>query len=754
VLGFDNFSGRADDSWLSGAISGMLSMELGVDGTLRTIPGEDVAHMEKDLALGRTEALSRETLDRIRRYLGADLLVAGGYTVLAAQSRAHETNIRLDLRVQNADTGETIKTFAQTGTEDDLFGLVSSAGAKLRQTLGVQPLSATDAEALRKAEPSTPEARRLYYEGLARMRAYEWAHARDLLTKAEASEPTFPLAHAAMAEVWQKLVYGERCREEAKTAFDLSPNLTLEDRLLVEALYRGASADWRRAEQIYRDLRNRFPDNLEYGLRLADAQERQQKNQAALDTIGTLLRLPHPLGDDARIDVAESEALGHLLRYREAMAAAQRGEQKARSQGARGLLWQALHQEAEDFGALGQHQQQRNVALEASQICAGLGDQICLARSYAELGILETGGNLKEAEKHFQESYEIARREGSFYVANALSNLGAILEMEGEYAGAERALGAASRATEEARDKLFLIRVTINQGTLLFREGKLRASEGMFRKAIAVIGEGDVKTWLDSALLDLAQVLELEGNLPEAMKLRQELLAMARASQTPVADKLGLIARLLCMQGDVRAARQTLDEAEAEAKKAGDSDFPAAHAECVWVPLEEGQAAGVEALARQAENRSKAENRPVDTADACELLARCLLAEGKVADAQAAIARARSYLGTQKAGTSFFDVSITAARVQSATGDYKDRAGVSAAIRSLDTVIAKARRDDFVGVQLDARLARGEIRMKSGRTAEGRAELAALAKEAQAKGYGLIAWKASQTGQAGTPVLH
>jgi hypothetical protein len=44
--------------------------------------------------------------------------------------------------------------------------------------------------------------------------------------------------------------------------------------------------------------------------------------------------------------------------------------------------------------------------------------------------------------------------------------------------------------------------------------------------------------------------------------------------------------------------------------------------------------------------------------------------------------------------------------------------------------------------------------MQSGRTAEGRAELAVLAKEAAARGYGLIARKAAQVGQAGTPVLH
>lgn len=754
VLGFDNLSGRADDSWLSGAISGMLTTELGAEGTLRAIPGEDVAHMEKDLGIGRADALSHAVLGRVRRYLDADLLVAGGYTVLAAQRNARATRIRLDLRVQNVDTGETIKTFAQTGTEGGLFELVSATGAQLRQALSLRPLSAADTAALRKAEPSNPEAKRLYYDGLARLRDYEWAHARDSLIKAEQSDPTFPLTHAALSDAWDGLVYAQRSREEAKTAFDLSPNLTLDDGLLVEARYRGASGDWGRAEQIYRDLVNRFPDNLEYGLRLADAQESQQKARAALATIGILRRLPHPLGDDPRIDMAEAGLYSEVGKHREALAAYFTAEHKARGRGALGLLWHALHDEAAEFAALGQYPQARNTALETRQICAALSDRICVARTLAQLGILEIHTNLKDAERDFRESYEIARREGSFYVANALSNLGAILDMEGDYTGAERALSEASRATEEARDKPFLIRVTINRGTLLFREGKLRAAEGMLRKGIAAIDEGDVKTWLPASLVDLAQIRELEGDLTEAMKLRQETLAMARASQMAAAEKLAWIARLLCIQGDLRAARQTLDEAEAEAGKTGDRDFPAHTAEFAWIALEEGRAVAGEALAHRIEDRAKTEDRAEDAAGACELLARCLLIEGRLPDAQAAIGRARSYLGARKAADSSFNISITAARVQAATGDYKDRGNTNTAIGSLDSVLAEARRDGFAGVQLEARLARGEIRMRSGHIAEGRAELTALAKDATTKGYGLLARKASQAGQARTPVLH
>jgi tetratricopeptide (TPR) repeat protein len=742
VLDFDNLSKRAGDAWLSGAISGMVGTELGADGKLRTIPGEDVAHMEKDLGLGGAQTLSRETLTRIRRYLGADFVVSGGYTVLASPGTPPTARIRLDVRVQNIQTGEVVKTFAPTGTEDELFDLVSAAGTQLRQALGVAPLSEGQNAALKSAEPSNPEAKRLYYEGLARMKDYEWARARDLLTKAVESDPTFPLTHAALSAVWGKLVHAQRRREEAQTAFDLSPNLLPEERSLVEAEYHASAGDWLRVAQIYRDLFNRFPDNLEYGLALADAQDKQQKAQASLETIKTLRSMPQPPRDDPRIDIAEAVAISQLGKPKESLPLLLEAERKARARGSRGILWDALHLEADNFGPLGKHQAALNATLEARRICAQLGDQTCLARSLAQLGILETHWNLSEAEKYFRESYEVAEREGSFYAANALSNLGAILDMKGDYAGADRALGEAAKATEAAHDKPFLARVTINRGILLFREAKLHAAEGMFRKALAVIDEGDVQTWRPGAILDLAQVLEDEGNLTEAMKLRQQLLAMARASQTSVAERLAWIARLLCLQGDLRAARQTLDQAEVEARKAGDSSFAATHAECVWLPLEEGHAAAVEALARQVENHAEAADSPIQAADACELLARCLLAEGKVADARAAIERARSYLSQRKSGSSAFDISITSARVLASTGDYKDRGNVNVAINTLNAVIVEARRDGFVGAQLEARLARGEIRMMSGQTAIGRPDLESLAKEASAKGFGLIARKA------------
>jgi hypothetical protein len=64
------------------------------------------------------------------------------------------------------------------------------------------------------------------------------------------------------------------------------------------------------------------------------------------------------------------------------------------------------------------------------------------------------------------------------------------------------------------------------------------------------------------------------------------------------------------------------------------------------------------------------------------------------------------------------------------------------AARSLEALLAEANQIGVVPAQLEIRLALGEIEMKSGETAKGRARLNALRAEAAAKGFGLIARKA------------
>ena len=133
VMGFRNLPGRPEDNWFSPAFAEMLSTELAADSALRMVSGEDVARAKRELPLTDEDSLAKETLERLHTNPGADVVVLGSYTPLPGKG---ERRIRLDVRVQDTEHGETIAEQAFVGNEDDLFELVSQAGASLRQSLG------------------------------------------------------------------------------------------------------------------------------------------------------------------------------------------------------------------------------------------------------------------------------------------------------------------------------------------------------------------------------------------------------------------------------------------------------------------------------------------------------------------------------------------------------------------------------------------------------------------------------------------
>jgi TolB-like protein len=133
VLGFKNISGRPDAAWLSTALSEMLTTDLTAGETLRVIPAETVARMRLDLAQKDFDTLDQDSLARIRDNLGSDFVILGSYIALGRDAGGR---IRLDLRLQDVRTGETVAVVSRNGTVPGLFDLVTGAGAALRQALG------------------------------------------------------------------------------------------------------------------------------------------------------------------------------------------------------------------------------------------------------------------------------------------------------------------------------------------------------------------------------------------------------------------------------------------------------------------------------------------------------------------------------------------------------------------------------------------------------------------------------------------
>ena len=402
VLGFKNLSGKPDEAWISTALAEMLSTELAAGEQVRTIPGENIARMKVDLALADTDSFGQESLTKIRNHLGTDLVVVGSYL---AMGKAGAGKIRLDFRLQDAAAGETIASVSETGTENELLDLVSRSGTEIRQKLGIGQVSDSDSSRFRASLPGNAEGARLYSEGLAQLQVLNTLSAVDLLQKAVRADPKHAPTHAALAEAWSALGYDSRAAGEAKRALDLSENLSREERLFVEGRYHEFSREWPKAIEIYRTLTGFFPDNLEYGLRLAASQSAGGSGKDALATLESLRSLPVPARDDARIDLAEANAASAIGDFKRSEAAAARAVIKGRAQGTQLVVAQARSRQGWALERLGQSNEAAAALSEAQGLFTAAGDRMGAAAALQSTGhLLYDKGNFTDARKAYEDA--------------------------------------------------------------------------------------------------------------------------------------------------------------------------------------------------------------------------------------------------------------------------------------------------------------------------------------------------------------
>src|SRR5207245_811387 len=105
--------------------------------------------------------------------------------------------------------------------------------------------------------------------------------------------------------------------------------LPREQGLSIEGEALQVTHEWAKAAEIYRALFTFFPDNLDYGVRLVTALSSAGKGQDAMATVDELRKLPKPVADDPRVDLAEATAAGSLGDLKREEAAAVHAREKA-----------------------------------------------------------------------------------------------------------------------------------------------------------------------------------------------------------------------------------------------------------------------------------------------------------------------------------------------------------------------------------------------------------------------------------------
>jgi len=588
--------------------------------------------------------------------------------------------------------------------------------------------------------PSNPEATRFYSEGLAKLRVWDDLGARDSLEKAIVADPNFALAHSALAKAWSDLGYDIKAKEEAKRAFDLSANLSREDRLLVEGQYRDTTNDWDKALKIYSTLFGFFPDNLEYGLRLAAAQAGSGKPQDALVTVEGLRKLPPPARDDPRIDFREAAiAVYYLGDNKRALAATAKAAEKSQAQGAKLLLAGALDLECGLY--LDKPRQARNFCEQARSIYAAVGDRSDLAHIKYLIGaMLSNQGDLVGAKENLQEVLGFFREIGNRgQTWNSLMLLGFVLAAQGDLSRSKTMQEEALRISREINDKLLEAYSLADLGLILLSEGDLKAARKLNEQSLLLHRGTDNKVSIANQMTNLASALYAQGDLYGGKKMLDEAVPVLREPwKAAAAGGLSSLGDILSAQGDLVGARKAYEEALSLSKET-DSELMAAEVSLALARLstEEGDPTKAETLVRQALEEFRTSKDLDDEISGGAVLAHTLLVEGNPAGAQKELDAAKPLVAKSQNRGVRLKMAIVSAQIHAASGQPSE------AGKALDAAVTEAKQSGFLGYQFEARLALGEIEMKAGQTAAGRDRLARLDKDARAKGFLLIARKAA-----------
>jgi eukaryotic-like serine/threonine-protein kinase len=698
VLGFRNLPGRHDDDWMSSAFTEMLGTELGAGGSLRIVSDEDVARAKRDIATGDQETLSQSTLKQLRKDPGADDVVVGSY---AAISTKGAKRIRLDIRVQDTDTGDTVAEDAVSGTEEELFEMVSRAGADLRTSLGVYPLQPDDAKQVRASLPVNNAAVKAYSEGMTNLWGFDFVGAREDLAKALKADPNYPLAHAALSEALWHMGYMAKSASEAKLAVDLSKQLPQEQQLRVAGQYAKATLNWNEAVKIFKTLFELRRDSLDYGLQLAAAQFRANSPDVA-GTLASLRQLPAPANDDARIDLLEaSTEVGHDMV--KAKAAAKRAIAKGTAVGSPLLVARA-------YGVLCQIGPVDGASIDelsancdkAIQSYAAAGDKYNEARTRNDsAAIYMSRGDLTQATKIWRDAAKafsrLDEREGSAATRN---NLGEVLMLEGHLAEARQMLSSAIPDYEAIEEVGGVALILNDLAEISIEEGNLQAAEVDLRKAQALAGSQNDRETLGYVYSGLGDVQMMRGDLVESRKSYEQSL------------------NLRTQIGETQNAAQTRIYLAKQS-------------------IEEGHAADAERLAREVKRTFEQQEQSDDWIRTSIVLAEALLAQKKYSDAQQEIEAAAPLLNKNQNKLLQLEFRLTRARTQLGT-NHTELAG-----KEIQAVRSEALAAGFVAFEFETRLALADWTEASGNSAQSKTILDGLQKAATQRGFILIADKAA-----------
>jgi DNA-binding winged helix-turn-helix (wHTH) protein/tetratricopeptide (TPR) repeat protein/TolB-like protein len=726
VLGVRNLSNVRAEDWIGGALTETLTSELDAGGEVHPVRAEEVIHMRADLGFDPGSAYDSAALRKIRSNLGCKFAVTGTFLVSG-------DGLRLDLHVQDTNSGESRGSWSETGNTANLLELVSRAGTGLRKILGDRNAPVVAAA----SRSASAEALRLYAQGVEKLRLWDTAGAQTALGAAAKSADGYAPIHAALSMTWSVMGFDAKAREEARRAMETSAGLPRDQQLHIEARYAETTGNWPKAIETWAALVRFYPGEIDYSERLATALSASGKPAETVAKLQTL----H--STDPRLLLAESAASLALGNYQAAIQAAAAAETGAKQRSARLLESRALLARGAGLLRLNEFDKAREAYREAGRISAAIGDRNgVLGALQAEGEVLRGRGESAAAQPVLEQalalSQEIGNRNATMQALMALSS---VHRSRADMAGARGLLEQCLEIARETGNGNLEVQAQLNMGNIVNNAGDPEGGRKIYASVLQRAREIGDRYSASLAMGNIGIMDYVMGNLTAGISESQEALTMKRAlgGRDSISYTLIFLGRMSLAAGDTVSARRYLEESAKLLKEIGVE--PTGNR--VWMAelaIAEGHPEAAEEPMKEAAAKF---DKPNPGSDAWRVLAKSWLARGDIAKARDAAAHAVA-LAAKTPNRSDYGIpaAIIAARVEIADGGYPK------ARTALNALLMEARKLHHVPNQLGVRLAGVELEVRSGNVPAANAALRELDRDAARQGFSSVGAEARRLGKA------
>ena len=247
VLYFDNNTGDASLDWIRTGLTDMMVTDLSQSPNIEVLGTDRLYQILHELRRADDKVLSADVVQQVATRAGVGSVLVGSYV------KAGDT-IRISARLQDAKTGRIVSAERVEGPgESSLFSLVdeltrrfkstfASLGGRAGQALLVKPGQREEAgldRGVKDITSSSIQAYRYYAEGIAFHERGLSDQAAPLLEKAIEVDPSFAMAHAKLAVVYNNLGLFDKRDQFAKQALARIDRLTTRERYYIEGFYYG-----------------------------------------------------------------------------------------------------------------------------------------------------------------------------------------------------------------------------------------------------------------------------------------------------------------------------------------------------------------------------------------------------------------------------------------------------------------------------------------------------------------------------------